>query len=411
MVQINSSDVVSSEESLGEADSRVWIFPFGLFLFALAIEAIDASSFAPVMAQIKSAWNMTDTHVGIYTGMAGLIPILVAVPIGEAVRRWGAKRSVMGSMVIIFIGALIMATAKGFARGLAGRIFAAGGLRMTTVASWAGATTVAPASVRTTAWTVMNTALAVGAIIGPLLVGGFIGGNFGWQAVFFAISALSVFCILLIGFFLRMPSAGIAALESTVVSTTASRFNVYKCWDIYLMGIIFTLMIGSSLVTIMSFAPLAMAQRWQMGPQSIGNFLGLSNLVGLPVMLMAGVFADKLRTRKKIMITTAVPMAVGLFILTSQDQTIFTLGLVGYLGFAFAPGAMLYACAPEMVPKGINLGPVYGLLSTISSAGAFVAPIVVGWTRDATGDYNAGFILLGTFCTLSLILSFKLRAR
>jgi NNP family nitrate/nitrite transporter-like MFS transporter len=177
------------------------------------------------------------------------------------------------------------------------------------------------------------------------------------------------------------------------------------------MGIIFTLMIGSSLVTIMSFAPLAMAQRWQMDPQSIGNFLGLSNSVGLPVMLLAGVFADKLRTRKKIMITTAVPMAVGLFILTSQDQTIFMLGLVGYLGFAFAPGAMLYACAPEMVPKGINLGPVYGLLSTISSAGAFVAPIVVGWTRDATGDYSTGFILLGTFCTLSLILSFKLRAR
>ena len=148
-----------------------------------------------------------------------------------------------------------------------------------------------------------------------------------------------------------------------------------------------------------------------MDPQSIGNILGLSNSVGLPVMLVAGVLADKLRTRKKIMIATAVPMAAGLFMLTSQDQTIFTLGLVGYLGFAFAPGAMLYACAPEMVPKGTNLGPVYGLLSTISSAGAFVTPIVVGWTRDATGDYDAGFILLGTLCTLSLLLSFKLRAR
>jgi predicted MFS family arabinose efflux permease len=354
---------------------------------------------------------MTDTHVGIYTGMAGLIPLLVAVPIGEAVRRWGAKRAVMGSMAIIFIGTMIMATAKGFAQGLSGRIFAAGGLRTGTVSSWAGATMVAPASVRTSAWTVMNTALAVGAIIGPPLVGGYIGGNFGWQAVFFTMSALSVFCILLMGFFLHMPSAGIASSESALASTIASRFNVYKCWDIYLMGIIFTLMIGSSQVTIMSFAPLAMAQRWQMNPQSIGNILGLSYLVGLPVMLAAGVLADKLRTRKKIMITTMVPMAVGLFMLTSQDQKIFTLGLVGYLGFAFAPGAMLYACAPEMVPKGTNLGPVYGLLSTISSVGAFVAPIVVGWIRDATGDYDTSFILLGTLCTLSLLLSSKLRAR
>ena len=168
---------------------------------------MDANSFAPVMAQIKSAWDMTNTHVGIYGGMAGLIPILVAVPIGEAVRRWGAKRSVIGSMAVIFIGAMIMATAKGFAQGLAGRIFTAGGLRMGTVAAWAGATMVAPASFRTSAWAIMNTALAIGAITGSPLVGGYIGGNFGWQAVFFTISAFSVFCILLIGFFLRMPPA------------------------------------------------------------------------------------------------------------------------------------------------------------------------------------------------------------
>jgi nitrate/nitrite transporter NarK len=208
-----------------------------------------------------------------------------------------------------------------------------------------------------------------------------------------------------------MPPAKIAASERTVASATTSNFNVYKCWNIYLIGIIFTLMIGGNQVSIMSFAPLAMTRRWQMDPQSIGNILGLSYSVGLPVMLVAGVLADKLRTRKKIMITTAIPMAVGLFMLTSQDQTIFNLGLVGYLGFAYAPGAMLYACAPEIAPKGTNLGPVHGLLATISSAGAFVAPIIVGRIRDATGDYNSGFILLGTLCTLSLLLCLKLRVR
>jgi NNP family nitrate/nitrite transporter-like MFS transporter len=411
VAQINSTDDALAEKSLWRKNVRTWILPFGLFLFVIVIESMDANSFAPVMAQIKSAWDMTNTHVGIYSGMAGLIPILVAVPIGEAVRRWGAKHSVIGSMAVIFIGAMIMATAKGFAQGLAGRIFTAGGLRMGTVAAWAGATMVAPASFRTSAWAVMNTALAIGAITGSPLVGGYIGGNFGWQAVFFTISALSVFCILLIGFFLRMPPAGIADSESAIASTPASKFNIYKCWDIYLAGIIFNFMIGSSLVAIVSFAPLAMEERWQMDPQAIGNILGLSYSVGLPVMLAAGVLADKLRTRKKIMIATGIPMAVGLFMLTSQDQTIFTLGLIGYLGFAYAPGAMLYACAPEMVPKGTNLGPVYGLLSTISSAGAFVTPIVVGWMRDTTGDFNSGFILLGILCTLSLLLSFKLRAR
>lgn len=410
MDQIKNVDLTFVKILLEKLKCQAWIFPFSLLLFVIAIDSLDANSFAPVMAQIKSAWSMTDTRVGIYTSMAGLIPILVAVPIGEAVRRWGVKRAVLGSVTIIFIGTIIMATATDFAQGLTGRIFAAGGIRTATVASWAGATMVAPPSVLTSAWTIMNTALAAGAIAGPFLVGGYVGGTFGWQAVFLTLSGLSLLCFILIGFFLRMPSAKTSSPKSAASAIT-SGFNVYKCRDIYLMGIIFTLMIGSNLATVNSFAPLAMNQRWQMDPQSIGNVLGLSYSVGLPVMLAVGVLADKLRTRKKIMIATTIPMAAGLFMLISHDQTIFTLGLVGYLGFAYAPGAMLYACAPEMVPKGTNLGPVYGLLSTISSAGAFITPIVVGWIRDTTGDYTSGFILMGTLCTLSIFLSFKLRAR
>jgi MFS family permease len=388
-----------------------WILPFSLLVFVVLIDSVDANSFGPVMAQIKAAWSMNNTDVGIYMGMYGLIPILVAVPIGEAVRRWGVKRAVICAVTIIFVGSVLMATAGGFPQGLTGRIFATAGIRMGTVASWAGATTVAPASIMTSAWTIMNTANATGGIIGPPVVGGYIGSKFGWQGVFYTLAGLSIFCIALIGLFLRMPSAKTDAPVDVAVATAASRFNVYRCFEIYLTGAIFTLMIGGNQLSIMSFAPLAMVQRWHMDPQAIGNMIGLSYSVGLPVMLVAGILADKLRTRKKIIIATAIPMAAGLFLLTSQNQSIFMLGLVGYLGFTYAPGAMLYACAPDMVPKGTNLGPVYGLLVTISNIGSFVTPIVVGWIKDATGNFNPGFILLGTMCTLSLLLSFKLKAR
>jgi predicted MFS family arabinose efflux permease len=390
---------------------KAWILPFGLLLLVISVDSIDVNSFGPVMAQIKNAWKMSNTNVGVYTGMYGLLSILVAVPIGEAVRRWGVKRSVMGAVSIIFLGMLLMATANAFPQGLTGRIIAAGGIRMATVASWAGAATVAPASIMTSAWTIMNTANATGGIIGPALVGGYIGSHFGWQAVFYSLAGFSAFCFVLTGLFLRMPSAKTAPRDSAAASEPVTRFNVYRCGNIYLMGLIFTLMIGGSQISIMSFAPLAMVQRWKMDPQAIGNFMGLSYAVGLPVMFVAGFLADKLRTRKKILIATATPMAAGLFMLTSRDQTVFILGLICYLGFTYAPGAMLYACAPDIVPKGTNLGPVYGLLVAISNAGAFFAPIIVGRIRDATGDFNPSFILLGGLCTLSLLLCFRLKIR
>ncbi len=403
--------VPSPKQTLDRAKRAAWILPFGLLVLVISIDSIDTNSFGPVMAQIKAAWKMTNTNVGIYMGMYGLIPILVAVPIGEAVRRWGVKRAVIGAVAIIFLGSVLMATADAFPQGLTGRAFAAAGIRMATVASWAGASTVVPASIMTTAWTVMNTANASGAIIGPPLVGGYIGTKYGWQGVFWTLAGLSIFCIFLVWVFLRMPSAKTAPPDSAAGATGAARFNVYRCWDIYLAGLIFTLMIGGSQLSIMSFAPLAMGQRWNQDSQAIGNILGLSYSVGLPVMLVAGILADKLRTRKKIMIAAGIPMTAGLFMLTSQNQTIFILGLVCYLGFTYAPGAMLYACAPDMVPKGTNLGPVYGLLATISNLGSFVTPIIVGWLRDTTGGFNPGFIFLGILCTVSLLLSLKLRAR
>lgn len=411
MAQQAGGTAAVSKATAEKVISKAWILPFSLLVFVISIDSVDTNSFGPVMAQIKAAWRMTNTDVGIYTGMYGLIPILVAVPIGEAVRRWGVKKAVIGAVTIILLGSLLMATADAFPQGLTGRVFAAAGIRMATVASWAGATTVAPASIMTSAWTIMNTANAAGGIVGPPVVGGYIGSKYGWQGVFYTLAGLSVLCILLVGLFLRMPSARAAAPDSAAAATQVVRFNVYKCWDIYLAGLIFTLMIGGSQLSIMSFAPLAMAQRWNMDPQSIGNAIGISYAVGLPVMFAAGVLADRLRTRKKIMMAAALPMVAGLFMLTSQDQTLFTLGLVGFLGFTYAPGAMLYACAPDMVPKGTNLGPVYGLLATISNAGSFVTPIVVGRIKDATGDFNPGFILLGTLCTISLLLCFKLRAR
>lgn len=242
----------------------------------------------------------------------------------------------IGAVTIILLGSLLMATADAFPQGLTGRVFAAAGIRMATVASWAGATTVAPASIMTSAWTIMNTANAAGGIVGPPVVGGYIGSKYGWQGVFYTLAGLSVLCILLVGLFLRMPSARAAAPDSAAAATQVVRFNVYKCWDIYLAGLIFTLMIGGSQLSIMSFAPLAMAQRWNMDPQSIGNAIGISYAVGLPVMFAAGVLADRLRTRKKIMMAAALPMVAGLFMLTSQDQTLFTLGLVGFLGFTYA---------------------------------------------------------------------------
>lgn len=45
-------------------------------------------------------------------------------------------------------------------------------------------------------------------------------------------------------------------------------------------------------------------------------------------------------------------VAAGLFMLTFESQTVFVAGIICFLGFTYVPGAMLYAAAPGVVPKG-----------------------------------------------------------
>lgn len=94
MAQQAGGTAAVSKATAEKVISKAWILPFSLLVFVISIDSVDTNSFGPVMAQIKAAWRMTNTDVGIYTGMYGLIPILVAVPIGEAVRRWGVKKAV-----------------------------------------------------------------------------------------------------------------------------------------------------------------------------------------------------------------------------------------------------------------------------------------------------------------------------
>jgi nitrate/nitrite transporter NarK len=58
--------------------------------------------------------------------------------------------------------------------------------------------------------------------------------------------------------------------------------------------------------------------------------------------------------------------------------------------------APIYSLPPEML-KTRNIGLGFGVISTCSSIGLFVAPYLVGKARDLTGSYNWSFVLISAF--------------
>jgi MFS family permease len=64
--------------------------------------------------------------------------------------------------------------------------------------------------------------------------------------------------------------------------------------------------------------------------------------------------------------------------------------------------APIYSLPPEML-KIENVGLGFGVISTCSSIGLFVAPYLVGKTKDITGSYHWSFILISFFFFLVIV--------
>jgi nitrate/nitrite transporter NarK len=72
--------------------------------------------------------------------------------------------------------------------------------------------------------------------------------------------------------------------------------------------------------------------------------------------------------------------------------------------------APIYSLPPEIL-KPDNLGLGFGVISTCSSIGLFVAPYLIGKAKDLTGSYDLSFIFISLFFLLTVISIFFVHRR
>lgn len=199
---------------------KAWVLPFVLLLFVLFIEWLQNLSFTPVLPQMQKAWGMNFTQIGFFTGLLGLMGLIVSLPYGEFVKRVGTRNGTMVAVGCVALGMVVIAMANNFTQGVIGRAMASGGYRASQVALFSAVAMTAPknvmASVMGLTFTLSNTAT----LIGTLLLGGFIGATYGWQAVFWGMATITALAWVLFAVFFhpRSPEAVASALAVNTLS-------------------------------------------------------------------------------------------------------------------------------------------------------------------------------------------------
>lgn len=131
----------------------------------------------------------------------------------------------------------------------------------------------------------------------------------------------------------------------------------------------------------------------------VAGFVALATIV----RPLGGFLGDKVGGAKVLMY---VFLFTGLLALGMSFEHIvpFTIGALGVAACIGLGNGAVFRLVPEYFPK--DTGTVTGLVGAMGGLGGFFPPLVLGYIKTYTGQYDLGFLLLSIFCIMCLALNF-----
>jgi MFS family permease len=180
----------------------------GLLLLTAGYAAynIDKSVLAVLIEPIKHEFHLTDSTVGLLSGLAMIIPfILTCIPLGILADRMSRK----WLMAILLVGWSLSAGSAGFAAGVALLFIARVGVGLFeggfTPTSLSLVNDLFPEKNRATAMGIFAIGAPLGAFV-SMAAGGYIAQYYGWRMAFFMAAVPGLLVAFLIALMLREPA-------------------------------------------------------------------------------------------------------------------------------------------------------------------------------------------------------------
>jgi MFS family permease len=235
---------------------------------------------------------------------------------------------------------------------------------------------------------IFNTGVPLGSVICFGLFGK-IGTLWGWRTAILLTGIYALITAILLLSFYQLPSS--QTLKNRKREDLGQSLKEMGA-PIWWVGVSW-LWFNAAFVSFTTFAPNFFLQKGYTIEQS-GFLTGtpiLGSLFFSPVM---GYLVDRFRHREWLVAIGGV--ALSILILSFNFSSSFLL-LVILMGiFSATIPAPIYSL-PSRLLKPENLGLGFGVISTCSSIGLFMAPYLVGKVKDLTGSYAFSFVFISLF--------------
>jgi MFS transporter, NNP family, nitrate/nitrite transporter len=153
-------------------------------------------------------------------------------------------------------------------------------------------------------------------------------------------------------------------------------------------------------VAMAVYLPTLLTEVFKLTPQDAGLRTAGFVVMATGMRPVGGVLADKVGGRTILRWVFPATAVMAMFLACPMMST-FTIGALGMATAIGLGNGAVFKLVPEYFPE--SVGGVTGLVGAAGGLGGFFPPLVLGVIKQQTGSFTLGFILLGAFAILCLL--------
>ena len=385
-----------------KVESYRWLILIIVYLSILAFTFIF-QSIPPVLPFIHSEMHLTYAQSGLLMSLFSLPGIFISLFGGFLSDRYAIRPLGAGCFLLMIGGTLLVGLGMDFQILGTGRVVAGVGALTLSVflpkvlSQWFKDKELG------LAMGIYNTGVPLGSVICFSLFGK-MGNLWGWRLPILLTGIYLVITSILFLTLYRLPPLLEVREEKPLSIYKSLREMGLPIWFVGLSWLWF----NAAFTSFVTFAPDFFLGKNYTIEQS-GLLIGIPLLGSLFFSAPIGYLVDRFKHQEWFISTGGIALAVLALFFNFSSSFLLLVILMGI--FAAMIPAPIYSLPPEIL-KIKNVGTGFGVISTCSSVGLFVAPFLVGKAKDLTGSSSWNFIfisLFSFFIMIFILLSGRLR--
>ena len=385
--------IPSIEMEMEKIENDRWVILAIVYLSILAF-ALIFQSIPPILPFIMSELHLTYAQSGLLVSLFALPGPFISLLGGFLSDRYGMKSLGLGCFVLMIGGTLLVGLGADLGILWLGRIIAGiGSLTLSVllpklISQWFRGRELG------LAMGFYNTGVPLGSIICFGLFGK-MGSTWGWRVPILLTAFYALMTSLLFLSFYELPSSEETENNKPVSLRRSLRETGWPIWWVGLSWLWF----NAAFVSFATFAPQIFLQDGYTIEQS-GFLIGIPLLGSLFLSAPAGYFVDRFRHQEWFIGIGGISLSILTLSFNFTSSFLLLVTLMGVFS-ALIPSPIYSLPAEILKPQNVGLG--FGVISTCSSIGLFVAPYVVGKAKDLTGSDLWTFLLISLFFLLVMV--------